>query len=89
MARAVIGFPKDSFPRIRSGTTTIPPPARCPTGWRRAVQELGRDPGPEVDALCAAARDANAYVVIGVCEKIPNTTGTMFNTRSISRRTAR
>jgi nitrilase len=38
-------------------------------------------PGPETGALCAAARDANAYVVIGVCEKIPNTLGTMFNTQ--------
>ena len=38
-------------------------------------------PGPETDALCAAARAANAYVVIGVCEKIPNTTGTMFNSQ--------
>src|SRR6266446_6865752 len=38
-------------------------------------------PGAEIDALCAAARDANAYVVIGVCEKIPNTLGTMFNTQ--------
>ena len=38
-------------------------------------------PGPETDALCAAARDANAYVVVGVCEKMPNTLGTMFNTQ--------
>jgi nitrilase len=38
-------------------------------------------PGPETTALCAAARAANAYVVIGVCEKIPNTIGTMFNTQ--------
>src|SRR3954469_13640233 len=38
-------------------------------------------PGPEVDALCEAARDANAYVVIGVCEKAFNTTGTMFNSQ--------
>lgn len=38
-------------------------------------------PGPEIDALCDAARAANAYVVIGVCEKIPNTLGTMFNTQ--------
>ena len=38
-------------------------------------------PGREVDALAAAAREANAYVVIGVCEKIPNTIGTMFNTQ--------
>src|SRR5436853_6489921 len=38
-------------------------------------------PGPETTALGEAARDANAYVVIGVCEKLPNTTGTMFNTQ--------
>jgi aliphatic nitrilase len=38
-------------------------------------------PGPETDALGAAARDANAYVVVGVCEKLPNTLGTMFNSQ--------
>jgi nitrilase len=38
-------------------------------------------PGPHIDALAQAARDANAYVVIGVCEKLPNTMGTMFNTQ--------
>lgn len=38
-------------------------------------------PGPQVDALCAAARAAHAYVVIGVCEKAPRTIGTMFNTQ--------
>jgi nitrilase len=38
-------------------------------------------PGAETGALCAAARDANAYVVIGVCEKMPDTLGTMFNTQ--------
>jgi aliphatic nitrilase len=38
-------------------------------------------PGPETEALGAAARDANAYAVVGVCEKIPGTIGTMFNTQ--------
>ena len=38
-------------------------------------------PSVETDALCTAARAANAYVVIGVCEKIPNTLGTLFNTQ--------
>lgn len=38
-------------------------------------------PGPEIDALCAAAREANAYVVVGVCEKLPQTIGTLFNTQ--------
>jgi nitrilase len=38
-------------------------------------------PGPETDAIGRAAGDANAYVVMGVCEKLPNTTGTMFNSQ--------
>jgi aliphatic nitrilase len=38
-------------------------------------------PGPEMDAIGAAARDANAYVVMGVCEKLPQTLGTMFNSQ--------
>ena len=38
-------------------------------------------PGPETEALCNAARDANAYVAIGVCEKLPNTMGTLFNSQ--------
>lgn len=38
-------------------------------------------PGPEIEVLSAAARDAGAYVVIGVCEKLPRTLGTMFNSQ--------
>lgn len=38
-------------------------------------------PGPETAKLGAAAREANAYVIIGVCEKMPQTLGTMFNTQ--------
>jgi nitrilase len=38
-------------------------------------------PGPHVDALRQAAADAHAYVVIGVCEKMPNTTGTLYNSQ--------
>src|SRR5262245_56913805 len=38
-------------------------------------------PGPETDAISVAARDANAYVVMGVGEKIPHTFGTLFNSQ--------
>lgn len=38
-------------------------------------------PGPEIMRLAKAARDASAYVVMGVCEKLPNTLGSMFNTQ--------
>ena len=38
-------------------------------------------PSTELDMLCEAAKDANAYVIMGVCEKLPNTIGTMYNTQ--------
>ncbi|MGH7223290.1 MAG: nitrilase-related carbon-nitrogen hydrolase, partial [Gemmataceae bacterium] len=34
----------------------------------------------DTDRLCTAAKRAGAWVVIGVCEKLANTTGTMWNT---------
>jgi aliphatic nitrilase len=42
---------------------------------------------PATDALCAAARDANAHVVIGICEKDPGSMGTMFNSILVIGRT--
>ena len=38
-------------------------------------------PGPEIEQLQRAAAEANAYVVIGACEKLPNTFGTLYNTQ--------
>lgn len=38
-------------------------------------------PSPETDALGEAAKAAGAYVVMGLCEKTPNTFGTMYNTQ--------
>jgi len=38
-------------------------------------------PSNAFSALCAAARDADAYVVMGACEKLPGTTGTMYNSQ--------
>jgi predicted amidohydrolase len=36
--------------------------------------------GPEIDALCNAARAAGAYVVIGINERSPVSTATLYNT---------
>lgn len=38
-------------------------------------------PGPEMSALGKAAKAANAYVVMGVCEKADGALGTMFNSQ--------
>ena len=59
-------------------------PATGVTANRLAVQLFKNSveiPGAQTEALSSAARDANAYVVMGVCEKLPNTLGTMFNSQ--------
>jgi nitrilase len=78
----VIGFPEGFIPahpvwyHHHPATSTIS--NRLATALFKNAVEI---PGPETVALAAAARAANAYVVVGVCEKIPNTFGTMFNTQ--------
>ncbi len=37
-------------------------------------------PGPEIDRLCAAAREAGVHVVIGVNERSPVSVATLYNT---------
>lgn len=37
-------------------------------------------PGPEIEVVCAAARDAGVHVVIGVNERSPVSLGTIYNT---------
>lgn len=38
-------------------------------------------PSGTTEALCAAAREAGAYVVVGLCERRPGTFGTLYNTQ--------
>ncbi len=78
----VIGFPEGFIPAHPIWYHHLPATGALAN---RLAAELFKNsvevPGPEVAALSAAARDAGAYVVIGVCEKIPNTLGTMFNSQ--------
>jgi nitrilase len=78
----VIGFPEGFIPAhpvwYHHHSATGARSNRLATELFKNAVEI---PGPETRALGDAARDANAYVVMGVCEKIPNTFGTMFNTQ--------
>lgn len=78
----VIGFPEGFIP---AHPVWYHHHAATGTLANRLAVELFKNsveiPGPETEALGKAARDAGAYVVMGVCEKIPNTMGTMFNTQ--------
>ena len=78
----VIGFPEGFIPahpiwfHFHSGTDVTA--TRLSTELFKNSVEI---PGPEVEALASAARDAGAYVVMGLCEKEPGTFGTMYNTQ--------
>ena len=78
----VIGFPEGFIPahpvwyHHHSATGAVS--NRLATELFKNAVEI---PGPETAALGEASRDANAYVVMGVCEKMPNTLGTMFNSQ--------
>jgi aliphatic nitrilase len=78
----VIGFPEGFIPA--HPVWYHHHPATGAVANRLAVQLFANAveiPGPEIEQLCAAARAANAYVVVGVCEKMPRTFGTLFNTQ--------
>jgi nitrilase len=78
----VIGFPEGFIPAhpvwYHHHSATGPLSNRLAAELFKNSVEI---PGPHIDALAQAARDARAYVVVGVCEKLPNTIGTMFNTQ--------
>ncbi|MGM0437923.1 MAG: carbon-nitrogen hydrolase family protein [Bacillota bacterium] len=40
-------------------------------------------PGKEIDRLCETALENEIYVMMGICEKLPETTGTMYNSQVI------
>ena len=51
--------------------------------FKRLFTEAVEIPSPATDALCAAAKKAGTYVVMGVTEKAANTLGAMWNTNII------
>jgi aliphatic nitrilase len=78
----IVGFPEGFIPahpvwfHFHPGTGAI--------GTRLSVdlfKNAVEIPGPHIDELCRAAAEAGVYAVVGVCEKQPNTIGTLHNTQ--------
>ena len=78
----IVAFPEGFIPahpiwfHFHSGTDRV--------GTTLAVELFKNSvevPGREITALEAAAARAGTFVVMGVCEKLPNTFGTMYNTQ--------
>jgi len=77
-ARLVV-FPEVFVPGYPYWNWTMTPIAG--SAWFEKLFKAAVDiPGPHIDRLCSAARDAGAYVVIGVNERDPYSMGTLYNT---------
>jgi predicted amidohydrolase len=48
--------------------------------FRELVKNSVEVPSPSTDRLCQCARKVNAYVVMGINERVPETLGTLYNT---------
>ncbi len=55
-------------------------PYRGKKYFRELVKNAVEVPSPSTEKLCQSARKADAYVVIGINEKVPETLGTLYNT---------
>jgi nitrilase len=58
-------------------------PFRGKKYFRELVKNAVEVPSPTTEKLCHCARQANAMVVMGINEKIPETLGTIFNSNLI------
>lgn len=78
----VIGFPEGFIPGHPLWFHFFPATgSECQRMSTALFKNAVEIPSPATDALGAAARDAGAYVVMGLCEKKAGTLGTMFNTQ--------
>ena len=49
--------------------------------YKRLFEAAIEIPGPEMNLLCGAAKDADMVVIMGVCERRPRTMGTLYNSQ--------
>ncbi len=79
---AFVGFPENFIPGYPLWYFYHPAVSKRSYDFAVALFNNSMEvPGPEVDALCAAAAAANVFVVIGITEKRAATSGTLFNTQ--------
>lgn len=80
----LIAFAEGFIPAHPCWFTVRPPTDAISLGLSaRLFQNAIVIPSPATDELAAACRDAGITAVIGVCEKRPDTTGTLYNTQLV------
>jgi aliphatic nitrilase len=78
----VVGFPEAFIPGYPGWLELLPMSLEpAPSLFCELFHQAVEVPGPEVEAIQEACRDANIYAVIGINERRPCTTGTLYNTQ--------
>ena len=76
---ALVAFPEVFVPGYPYWSW-ITDPVTCSPWFEKLVRASILVPGPEMDVVCAAAREAGVHVVIGVNERSPVSLGSLYNT---------
>jgi aliphatic nitrilase len=77
----IVGFPEGFVPGHPGWVELLPLDARTLELSRRLFKNAVEVPGPAVDAIAAACGRHGVAAVVGICERLPRTTGTLFNTQ--------
>lgn len=86
----IIGFPEGFIPTHPTWFSFIPDIGLTSLHLSRELFKNSVEiPSHATDQLCQACRDANIVAVIGMCERRPGTTGTMWNTQLFIDRTGK
>jgi nitrilase len=76
----VIGFPEGFLPGHPGWVELLPQDDRALALSKSLFKNAVEVPGPEIEAIAAACGRARIAAVLGICERLPRTTGTLFNT---------
>jgi aliphatic nitrilase len=80
----VIGFPEAFIPGYPAWLELLPMSVEPALSlFRELFHQAVEVPSPEVEAIQEACREANVYAVVGINERRPHTTGTLYNTQLI------
>jgi nitrilase len=77
-ARLIV-FPEGFLPTHPYWSVNADEPHVWTVLWKEFVNNAVEVPGPETEALCRSAREANAYVVMGMCERDRDYGGRLYN----------
>jgi nitrilase len=77
----VVGFPEGFVPGHPAWVELLPFDDQALGLGKRLFQNALEVPSPEVDRIAAACKEHSIVAVVGICERIAGTTGTLFNTQ--------